>query len=79
MKMGTKAQPTLESGRTTIWLQPRIQPNSMTGWDGLSCISAVVLKPGFRAPGRMELCLIQSGASAVFPERAGSREKELVV
>lgn len=51
----------------------------MTGWDGLSCISAVVLEPGFRAPGRMELCLIQSGASVVVPERAGSREKELVV
>lgn len=56
----------------------RIQPNCITGWDGLSCVSAAVLKPGFRAPGRMELCLIQSGASVVLPEGAGSRE-ELVV
>ena len=78
MKMDTKAQLTLESGRLTIWLQPRIQPNSMTGWEGLSCISAVILKPGCRAPGRMELYLIQSGASDVLPEKAGSREKEVV-
>ena len=78
MKMDTKAQLNLESGRLTIWLQPRIQPNSMTGWEGLSCISAVILKPGCRAPGRMELYLIQSGASDVLPEKAGSREKEVV-
>ena len=81
--MDTTAQLTLDSGRLIIWLQPRIQSNSVTGWEGLSCISAVMLKPGFRAPesihsGRMELYLIQSGVSDVLLEKAGSREKEAV-
>lgn len=79
MKTDTKAQPALKSGRLEVQLQPRVQPNSATGQGGLPCISAAVHKPGFRAPGRMELCLTQSGASVVLPERAGSREKEAVV
>lgn len=77
MKMDTSAA-NLKSGRLPIWLQPRIQSNSMTGWEGLSCISAVMLKPGFRAQAGWRLYLIQSGISDVLPERAGSREKEAV-
>lgn len=59
--------------------QPRIQPHSETGQNGLSCISVTMLKPGFRAPSSMELCMIQFGVSVVIQERAGSEEKEKVV
>lgn len=63
IKVDIRTQPFLKSVRTVIQLQPRIQPHSATGNNGLSCISVALLKPGFGAPGSMELCMIQSGAS----------------
>lgn len=74
--MQKHSQPCWEA---TIEPQPRIGPNSATGPGGLSCMSAAGLKAGFGAPCRMGLCLIQAGASDVLLERAGSREREVLV